>query len=107
MKNFGQLMKQAQDMQARIQEMQNRLADIEITGRSGAGMVTVAMNAKSEVRRVKIDPKLFNGGDVEVVEDLLVAALADARGKAEARTNEEMQKITGGLNLPPGLGLPF
>ena len=106
MKNFGQLMKQAQEMQAKIQEMQNRLADIEITGRSGAGMVTVAMNARSEVRRIKIDPKLFDGGDVEVIEDLLVAALADARGKAEARASEEMRKITGGLDLPPGFGLP-
>ncbi len=107
MKNFGQLMKQAQEMQAKIQEVQNRLAEIEVTGRSGAGMVTVTMNGKSEVRQIKIDPKLFNGEDAEVVEDLIVAAFADAKGKAEARMSEEMQKITGGLNLPPGLGLPF
>ena len=107
MKNFGQLMKQAQEMQTKIEEMQGRLADIEITGRSGAGMVSVTMNAKSEVRRVKIDPSLFNGDDAEVVEDLIVAAFTDAKGKAEVRMTEEMQKITGGLNLPPGLGLPI
>ena len=107
MKNFGQLMKQAQEMQSKMQEMQARLAEIEITGQSGAGMVTVTMNGKSEVSRVKIDPSLFNGEDAEVVEDLIVAAFADAKTKAEALMSEEMQKVTGGLNLPPGLGLPF
>ena len=100
MKNFGQLMKQAQDMQS-------RLADIEVTGQSGAGLVTVTMNARNEVKGVTIDPSLFNAEDVSVVEDLIVAALSDAKGKAEGRAAEEMQKIAGGLNLPPGLNLPF
>ncbi len=107
MKNFGQLMKQAQEMQSKIQDMQTRLADIEVTGQAGAGLVTVTMNAKNEVRRVAIDPSLFNAEDATVVEDLIVAACADARGKAESRAAEEMQKIAGGLNLPPGLNLPF
>ena len=107
MKNFGQLMKQAQEMQSKIQDMQDRLADIEVTGQSGAGLVTVTMNAKNEVRRVEIDPSLFNAEDVSVVEDLIVAAFTDAKGKAESRASEEMQKIAGGLNLPPGLNLPF
>ncbi len=107
MKNFGQLMKQAQEMQSKIQDMQDRLADIEVTGQSGAGLVTVTMNAKNEVRRVEIDPSLFNAEDVSVVEDLIVAAFTDAKGKAEGKAAEEMQKIAGGLNLPPGLNLPF
>jgi len=107
MKNFGQLMKQAQEMQGKIQELQERLAQVEVTGQSGAGMVRVTMNGKSEVRRVKIDPTLFNAEDAEVVEDLIVAAFTDAKGKAEARMGEEMQKVTGGLNLPPGMNLPF
>ncbi len=107
MKNFGQLMKQAQEMQSKIQDMQSRLADIEVTGQSGAGLVTITMNARNEVRRVAIDPSLFNAEDVSVVEDLIVAAFSDAKGKAEGRAAEEMQKIAGGLNLPPGLNLPF
>ena len=95
MKNFGQLMKQAQEMQSKIQDMQSRLADIEVTGQSGAGLVTVIMNARNEVRRVGIDPSLFNAEDVSVVEDLIVAAFSDAKGKAESKAAEEMQKIAG------------
>ena len=107
MKNFGQLMKQAQEMQSKIQDMQTRLAEIEVTGQSGAGLVSVTMNARNEVKRVAIDPSLFNAEDASVVEDLIVAAFSDAKGKAEGRAAEEMQKITGGLNLPPGMTLPF
>ena len=76
-------------------------------GQSGAGLVTVTMNARNEVKGVTIDPSLFNAEDVSVVEDLIVAAFSDAKGKAEGRAAEEMQKIAGGLNLPPGLNLPF
>ena len=107
MKNIGQLMKQAQEMQTKMKEMQERLADIEITGSSGAGMVTVIMNGKSEVCGVKIDPKLFNGEEAEMVEDLIVAAFSDAKGKVETRAADEMSKLTGGLDLPPGFNLPF
>ncbi len=107
MKNIGQLMKQAQEMQAKMQEMQERLAGIEVTGTSGAGMVTVTMNGKGEVRAVKIDPKLLDGEEAEVVEDLIVAAFTDAKGKVEARAADEMSKLTGGLDLPPGFNLPF
>ena len=107
MKNIGQLMKQAQEMQAKMQEMQARLAEIEVTGSSGAGMVTVTMNGKAEVRSVKIDPKLLSGEDAEVVEDLIVAAFTDAKSKVEARAADEMSKLTGGLDLPPGFNLPF
>ena len=107
MKNIGQLMKQAQEMQAKMQEMQERLAEIEVTGISGAGMVTVTMNGKAEVRAVKIDPKLLDGEEAEVVEDLIVAAFTDAKGKVETRAADEMSKLTGGLDLPPGFNLPF
>jgi DNA-binding YbaB/EbfC family protein len=107
MKNLGQMMKQAQQMQQQMQEMQARLAEMEVTGTSGGGLVTVTYNGKSELRGVKIDPSLFNGDDLTVVEDLIVAAAADAKGKIEATMQEEMAKLTGGLNLPPGMTLPF
>jgi nucleoid-associated protein EbfC len=107
MKNFGNLMKQAQEMQTKMQEMQDRLAEVEVPGSAGAGMVTVTMNGKGEMRSVKIDPSLFNSEDSEVVEDLIVAACNDAKAKVETYAQEEMSKITGGLNLPPGMKLPF
>lgn len=107
MKNLGNLMKQAQEMQARMQEMQERLAEFEVSGSAGAGMVGVTLNGKGEMRKVTIDPSLFNAEDSEVVEDLVVAAFNDAKGKVEAHAQEEMSKITGGLNLPPGMKLPF
>ncbi len=107
MKNLGNMLKQAQEMQTRMQEMQNRLAQEEVTGTSGGGLVTVTLNGKGEAKRVKIDPSLFNGDDVTVVEDLIVAAFAMAKGKVEARMADEMSKMTGGLTLPPGMTLPF
>ena len=107
MKNLGQMMKQAQEMQTKMQEMQEKLAEIELSGTSGAGMVTVTLNGKAEMRRVKIDPSLFNSSDAEVVEDLIVAAFSDAKKKLEVVLAEEMPKITGGLNLPPGMNLPL
>lgn len=107
MKNLGQMMKQAQQMQAKMMEMQERLADIEVEGASAAGMVTVTMNAKGEMRRVKIDPSLADPESVEVLEDLILAAANMAKANAEAKAAEEMQKLTGGLQLPPGMQLPF
>jgi DNA-binding YbaB/EbfC family protein len=107
MKNLGNLMKQAQEMQARMAEMQERLAAMEIAGVSGGGMVEVTVNGKGETRRVRIDPALVKADEVAVLEDLLVAASNDAKVKVEALMQEEMRKITGGLNLPLGLKLPF
>ncbi|MDA0653506.1 MAG: YbaB/EbfC family nucleoid-associated protein [Proteobacteria bacterium] len=107
MKNLGQMMKQAQQMQTKMQEMQEKLAEMEMSGASGAGMVTVTLNGKGDMRRVKIDPSLFNSDDAEVVEDLIVAAFADAKKKLDVVLAEEMSKITGGLNLPPGMSLPI
>ena len=107
MKNLSQMMKQAQQMQAKMQEMQEKLVEIELTGSAGGGMVTVTLNGKGEARRVKIDPSLFNADDAEVVEDLIVAAFADAKSKLETMVAEEMAKLTGGLQLPPGFNLPL
>ena len=107
MKNLANLMKQAQEMQARMQEMQDRLGQAEVDGAAGGGMVRVTMTGKGEVRRLKIDPALVDPAEVEVLEDLVVAALADAKAKSEAMVAEEMGKVTGGLNLPAGLKLPF
>src|SRR3546814_15218182 len=107
MKNLGQLMKQAQQMQAKMAEMQAHLAELSVAGSSGGGMVTVTLNGKGEMKGVKIDPTLLVPAEAEILEDLLVAAHADAKGKAEASQAEAMRELTGGLNLPPGLNLPF
>jgi DNA-binding YbaB/EbfC family protein len=107
MKNIGQIMKQAQQMQAKMAEMQEKLAELELTGAAGGGMVQVTMTGKHELRAVKIDPSLANADDVEVLEDLIVAAVNDTKFKVEARVQEEMQGLTGGIDLPPGMKLPF
>ncbi len=107
MKNLGQLMKQAQEMQSKMGELQERLAAAELTGHAGGDMVRVTVNGRNEVRAVKIDPALAKPEDVEMLEDLLIAAFADARTKVEARMREEMSKLTGGIELPPGFNLPI
>jgi nucleoid-associated protein EbfC len=107
MKNLGQLMKQAQEMQSRMQAMQEKLAAVEIEGAAGGGMVKVTVNGKGEMRKLRIDPALVDAKEIEVLEDLIVAAFNDAKAKVEAHLAAEMQKLTGGLNLPPGLKLPF
>src|SRR3546814_15347971 len=89
MKNLGQLMKQAQEMQTKVQEMQERLSGVEVTGMSGGGMVEVVLTGKGEARKVAIDRALVDPAEVEVLEDLLVAAINDARAKADARSAEE------------------
>jgi len=107
MKNLGNLMKQAQQMQSKMAEMQAKLGEMEVSGASGGGMVKVMVNGKGEMRKLTIDPSLCTAEDVEVLEDLVVAAFNDAKGKVEAFTQDEMQKMTGGLNLPAGMKLPF
>jgi nucleoid-associated protein EbfC len=107
MKNLGNLMKQAQQMQAKMAEMQSTMAEMEVTGSAGAGMLQVTLNGKYELKKVKIDPSLVDPNDVEVLEDLLLAAFNDAKTKAETAMAEEMAKMTGGLNLPAGFKLPF
>jgi DNA-binding YbaB/EbfC family protein len=107
MKNIGNMLKQAQELQGRMADMQAKLNEIELAGAAGGGMVTVTLNGKCEMRQVKIDRSLIDPAEVEILEDLIVAAMSDARGKAEAAVAEKMQAMTGGLNLPPGMKLPF
>ncbi|HEV7455536.1 MAG TPA: YbaB/EbfC family nucleoid-associated protein [Roseococcus sp.] len=107
MKNLGNMLKQAQQMQTRMAEMQAKLEATEVEGQAGAGMVKVKLTGKGDLRRVTIDPSLMTADDREVLEDLLVAAHADAKQKVEATMAEEMQKATAGMGLPPGLKLPF
>ena len=99
------LMKQAQQMQANMQKAQEELAQIEVEGQSGAGMVKVVMTCKHDVRRVSIDPSVMD--DKEMLEDLVAAALNDATRRVEATVQERMGAFTAGLNLPPGMKLPF
>jgi nucleoid-associated protein EbfC len=107
MKNLAGLMKQAQEMQTKMEEMQARLEAMETEGGAGAGLVTVTLNGKGTLRRIKIDPKLIDPAEAEMLEDLIVAAHADAKRKVEARAAEEMQQVTAGLPIPPGMKLPF
>jgi nucleoid-associated protein EbfC len=107
MKNLGNMLKQAQQMQAKMAEMQERLMAAELEGTAGAGLVKVTVSGKGDLKRVKLDPSVVDPADVEVLEDLIVAAAADARAKVEAMMQEEMGKVTGGLPLPPGMKLPF
>ncbi len=107
MKNISNMLKEAQKLQQRMVEMQQRLAETEMTGQSGGGLVTVVLNGKGEMKRVKIDKSLVDPNEVEILEDLIVAATNDAKSKIEAHLSAEMQKMTGGLPLPPGMKLPF
>ncbi|NMG73257.1 YbaB/EbfC family nucleoid-associated protein [Aromatoleum diolicum] len=99
------LMKQAQQMQENMKKMQDQLASVEVEGQSGAGMVKVLMTCKHDVRRVTIDPSVMD--DKEMLEDLLAAAVNDAVRRVETTTQEKMAGFTAGLNLPPGMKLPF
>ncbi len=107
MKNLANMFKEAQKLQERMNEMQARLAELEVEGRAGGGMVRVVMDGRGQMRGIKIDKSLVDPEEVEILEDLILAAANDAKGKIEARVQEEMAKLTGGLPLPPGMKLPF
>ncbi len=107
MKNLGQMMKQAQEMQSKMTEMQDKLSELEVTGSSGGGLVEITMSGKHQVKSMKIDESLVDKDNIEVLEDLAVAAINDARTKVDNAVNEKMSELTGGLQLPPGLKLPF
>jgi nucleoid-associated protein EbfC len=107
MKNLGQLMKQAQAMQEKMAEMQAQLEAVEMTGVAGGGTVQLTLNGKGDLKKVAIDKALVDPEEVEVLEDLIVAAFSDAKRKVSAYAEQEMQKLTGGLQLPGGLKLPF
>jgi hypothetical protein len=107
MKNLGNMLKEAQKLQSRMAEMQQKLAETEMTGAAGGGMVNVTLNGKGEMKKVKIDRSLVDPNEVEILEDLIVAACNDAKAKIDAHLQEEMGKLTGGLPMPPGFKLPF
>jgi DNA-binding YbaB/EbfC family protein len=107
MKNLGNMMKQAQQMQAKMGEMQAKMAEMETQGQAGGGLLQVTLNGKFELKKVKIDKSLVDPEDVEVLEDLILAAFNDAKNKVEVQLQDEMAKLTGGLNLPAGFKLPF
>jgi nucleoid-associated protein EbfC len=107
MKNMSQMLKQAQQMQAKMAEMQAALEQLSIAGSSGGGMVQVTLTGKGAMTAIKIDPSLAVPGEIEVLEDLVVAAVNDARTRLESTVAAEMAKLTGGLQLPPGFKLPF
>jgi DNA-binding YbaB/EbfC family protein len=107
MKNIAGLMKQASQMQAKMAEMQARVEAAEVQGQSGAGMVIVTLGGKGLLRGIKIDPKLADPSEMEMLQDLIVSAHADAKRKLDDMMAEEMSKVTGGMDLPAGLKLPF
>ena len=107
MNNFSDMMKKAQEMQKKMQEIQDSLSSLEVDGSSGGGIVKIIMNCKNEVKKIDIDPSIIKNDEKEVMEDLIIAALNDAKSKAEEKSQEEMKKLTGGLGLPPGMKMPF
>ncbi|RFB06404.1 YbaB/EbfC family nucleoid-associated protein [Parvularcula marina] len=107
MKNFGDMMKQAQGLQQKMEEMQQKIASMEAEGTAGAGLVRVVLNGKGYASRVEISPEMFKEEDKEVLEDLVTAAINDAKSKLETASAEQMKSMTDGLPLPPGMKLPF
>ena len=107
MKDIMGMMKAASEMKGKMEAMQAELADLVVEGRSGGGLVTVALSGKGDLRGLKIDPTLANPNEIEVLEDLIVAAFNDARQKADETANEQMSKMASGIPLPPGFKLPF
>lgn len=107
MANLSEMLKKAQDMQDRIARLQDELAERKVEGTAGAGLVTVELNGKGVMTGLRMAPELFEGEEAEVIEDLILAAHNDAKAKSERLVKEEMAKLTGGLELPPGFKLPF
>ncbi len=105
--DMAKMMKAAQEMQGKMAALQEELDRVRVEGRSGAGLVTAVATAKGELVGLSIDPSIFKADEKEVVEDLILAAIKDAQGKAAERSQEEMAKLTEGLGLPPGMNLPF
>lgn len=107
MKNLGNMMKQAQEMQAKLASMQSRMEEQEVTGSAGGGMVSVTLNGKGQAKKCAIDAKLMTADDKDMLEDLIVAAINDARTRIDTMMADETQKMMGGMALPPGFKLPF
>ena len=107
MVNLSNMMKQAQQLQQKMAEAQEKLNSIEVEGISGGGLVKVIATAKGEIKKVTIDESIIKPEEKEIAEDLIVAAINDAKQKGETATQEEMKSVTGGIPLPPGMKLPF
>ena len=107
MVNISNMMKQAQQLQKKMAEAQEKLNLIEVQGTSGGGMVKVTATAKGDIKRIVLDESLLNSSEKEITEDLIVAAVNDAKQKGELAAQEEMKSLTGGMPLPPGMKLPF
>ena len=107
MVNIGNMMKQAQQLQKKMAEAQEQLSSIEVEGVSGGGMVKVIATAKGEIKRILLDDSIMKPEEKEITEDLIVAAINDAKQKGEVASQEKMKEITGGIPLPPGMKLPF
>ncbi len=105
--DFLKMMKQAKQLQEKMGSLQEEVAQIEVSGTSGGGMVTVTLTGRGEMKALKIDPSLAKEEEVEILEDLIVAAHNDAKGKVEAAMQQKTQELMGGLGLPPGMKLPF
>lgn len=105
--DIGKLMKQAGEMQAKMQEMQEKLAELEVAGEAGGGMVKVVLNGKGYAKAVAIERSLMKEDDAEILEDLIAAAINDAKSKLETQSAEQMKELTAGMPLPPGMKLPF
>ncbi|MBN9332904.1 YbaB/EbfC family nucleoid-associated protein [Devosia sp.] len=107
MKDIMGMMKAASEMKGKMEAMQAELADMIVEGHSGGGLVTVALSGKGDLRGLKIDPSLANPAEIEVLEDLIVAAFNDAKGKSEEQVQRKMSEVTAGLPIPPGMKFPF
>ncbi len=107
MRDIMGMMSKAKELQSKMQEMQEQVSLIEVEGSAGAGLVKLVVTAKGDLKSIAIDPSLLKPEEAEILEDLIVAAHSDARGKSEKIMAEKMQALTGGLGLPPGLKLPF
>jgi len=107
MLNMGQMMKQVQDMQNKMNLMQNKLNETEVTGQAGGDMVCVTMNGKYDISKIKIDSKVVDPSDVEMLEDMILAACKDAKTRIDAIIASETERAMGGMKLPPGMKMPF
>ncbi len=107
MLNMGKMMKQVQDMQSKMTAMQADLANVDMTGQAGGDLVQATVSGKGELKAIKIDPKAVDTDDMEMLEDLIVAAFNDAKSKVDAHVATETEKAMGGMKLPPGMSLPF
>ncbi|MAH78532.1 MAG: YbaB/EbfC family nucleoid-associated protein [Rickettsiales bacterium] len=107
MTNISQLMKQAKEMQDKMAELQQKVEKTEVEGSAGGGLVKVLINGKHNASKVQIDPSLINSNEIDVLEDLIVAAINDATKKVSENMSSELGSLSGGLNLPPGMKLPF